>query len=826
MSLDRTVANFVAHRRGWVWAMTLLLAIGSVLVIVFRGGIASDVLDLLPQRFDSVRTFKVFDREFSQAHELTFALVDEANPEQLDAFTEHFTEMVRREPWAMRVMDRSPIETTEGVQDVQAIAAPLMLNLEPAAFAESVKALEPAAIQARLGKLRAELEAGSPKAEFELEYDPLGIVGPALKPLAGSFGNDQARPLSSPDGTLRLVMVVTNQTDLGAHACQAMMRDVEELKQRVLESWTGEGSAPEMLVTGRTAYVGELSLKMRRDVVSTFGSSLLTVAGIFYLGFGRLRPLISIVHVLLLCCLVSVAVGALIFSELNMITIGLCAILVGLGEDFGMVLYAFYQQARVEGHDHATAIAAALRHHGRAVIFGALTTAVAFLALLFSGVTGFAQLGVLIAVGILFAGALMMTVFFVFLSRDHQPPRIDVVSAGGAWFVEKTLAAPRTIFLCTTALLAGLAIYLCTPAGRLKFEANPKSLEPRDSNAGRATRTIQAKMPNVGEPLFVIIQARDQQQAHAQWSRVDSAWSQLVEEGKLRGVATPAPLAISPERARANATTLHAAQLVSARGALTEALAVEGLSAESFRSTFALLDTLAAVAGGNFDLLDWRKVLPAASPWWFVLEHFFGNDPLVGIAYVTPLTRLESFADKEKIRALLAVPGVETHISGWSYTLADLIPWAKSKGLQLTAAMVGFNVFLLAFLYRRFFPLFILMLSLALSMVAMLATLSLFQVPLNLFNMLAFPLVLGVGVDYGIYVVLAMRAEDPPRELKTIFKPVLLSGLTTVAAFGSLVTAQNPALWSLGVVCASGVAWCLFSTFFFVLPAYAWRGAR
>ena len=80
---------------------------------------------------------------------------------------------------------------------------------------------------------------------------------------------------------------------------------------------------------------------------------------------------------------------------------------------------------------------------------------------------------------------------------------------------------------------------------------------------------------------------------------------------------------------------------------------------------------------------------------------------------------------------------------------------------------------------------------------------------------------LGVGVDYGIYIALALRSADPPRELHALMKPVLLSGLTTVVGFGSLAWAQNPALRGLGLLCGIGVGWCLVATFLFVLPACA-----
>jgi hypothetical protein len=116
------------------------------------------------------------------------------------------------------------------------------------------------------------------------------------------------------------------------------------------------------------------------------------------------------------------------------------------------------------------------------------------------------------------------------------------------------------------------------------------------------------------------------------------------------------------------------------------------------------------------------------------------------------------------------------------------------------------------------------MLGLALSVGALVTSLKILGIPLNMFNVLAFPLVLGVGVDYGIYVAVAMRQDgDRQRNLATMVKPVLLSGLTTACGFGSLGFAANPALRGLGVVCALGVAWCLFATLCFVLPAYAWR---
>src|SRR5439155_1210939 len=73
------------------------------------------------------------------------------------------------------------------------------------------------------------------------------------------------------------------------------------------------------------------------------------------------------------------------------------------------------------------AIATSVAKLGRAVFFGALTTAVGFLALILSGSMGFSHLGVLIAIGIFFAGLFMCTILFLFVRPRQAPQRPDWV---------------------------------------------------------------------------------------------------------------------------------------------------------------------------------------------------------------------------------------------------------------------------------------------------------------------------------------------------------------------------------------------------------------
>src|SRR3954454_24300970 len=125
MSLDRTFARIVTHHRPALGAGVVVLLVCAVLTIALGVHFATDVLDLLPQHFEAVQAFKTFDREFSQARELTIGLLDESGDCDLDGFTTHLGEELRKEPWILRVMDRAPTEAQGGIDEVRSLALPM-----------------------------------------------------------------------------------------------------------------------------------------------------------------------------------------------------------------------------------------------------------------------------------------------------------------------------------------------------------------------------------------------------------------------------------------------------------------------------------------------------------------------------------------------------------------------------------------------------------------------------------------------------------------------------------------------------------------------------
>src|SRR6266478_5563317 len=274
MRISDVIARTVTQRRTLVWCSVAVLALGCIAILVTQLRLDSDVLNILPASFRSVAGLKIYDREFEQTRQLTFALVCAPDDiEKLEEFAPLFADKLRQQPWCTRVLAGSPMQTPDGIRDLQSIAVPLLLNLEPDVFNETMSILQPQKIRDRLHRLHQQIEAGSPRPELELAFDSLGLIAPALKPFAESNAIEEEQPLTSPDRTMRVLLAVTSQPAVSAFECQHLMRQVNLFRSQAREGWN-EGPL-EILVTGRAAYVSETSLSMHYNIVATLLGSIL-----------------------------------------------------------------------------------------------------------------------------------------------------------------------------------------------------------------------------------------------------------------------------------------------------------------------------------------------------------------------------------------------------------------------------------------------------------------------------------------------------------------------------------------------------------------------
>src|SRR6478672_4088582 len=686
------LARIIARRTKTLIVLALAIAALSIFIVIKRQNFDSEVLDLLPSKFESVVGLKEFNGEFAQARQLVFGFLGEqGHGDDVDTFKTHFIEELGKQPWVLRTFDRIPLETPEGLNEIQGIVPSLLLNLPRDEFQDAMAQLEPGTIDERLTHIRDTITGDSIRTQLEATLDPLGLFARAMKPFGSSSSMDQGSALASQDGLFQIALIITNQPGLDARSCQAVMATVNQFTDRLVSEWNGY--KPKVYVTGRTAFVAQISHSMEGDISLSAILSIGIVSGLFYVAFRRFLPLVGIVLILCLSALVALALGMLVFHELNVVAIGFFSILAGVGVDFSLLLFGRYQQARRAGQSHEEAVFVSVRDIGAAIFYVIVTTAIGFLVLKFSQSSGFGQLGTLVALGVGFAGLFMVLFLFMFFKHAKPPTTTDFILRGSTRFVDAMFREPRPILAVSLGVLIISAFIAVAPFVPLKFDTNPVSLQPKKIPASVALQVLSTKMRQESDPVTVLVNAKDQDEFHDRWERLSRRLEEAQKAGELKSVSTPVALALSPTRIKENREALKSLDFDKIKGVVRESLERNGFEVDSFKNVFDLLDDLQSEQAKT-GLPDWSKLFPAKSSWWFLIDRYFATDPKIAAGYVQPIHPIRSQAEQKRIGELIHSADPHAMVTGWSYTLWDLIPWAKGELVEFTT-IVGVLILVL-----------------------------------------------------------------------------------------------------------------------------------
>ena len=168
---------------------------------------------------------------------------------------------------------------------------------------------------------------------------------------------------------------------------------------------------------------------------------------------------------------------------------------------------------------------------------------------------------------------------------------------------------------------------------------------------------------------------------------------------------------------------------------------------------------------------------------------------------------------------------LDGHLSGWEMLGHDIFTRVKDNMWKVVSPMVCLVLLSLWLAFGRLWEVLLGLAVLALSGLCLLAVMRLAGWSWNLLNLMGVPLLLGTGVDYGLFTQLALRRHhgDLTLAYRSVGRALLLCGGTAVAAFGSLALSSNAGMASLGQVCAVGIA-CNMLSAVFLLPVW-WQWA-
>ncbi len=808
----------------WWWALLLV----AVCLGLWRLRFDVDILDLLPPDEPTVQGLKFYQQHFANARELIITLRAQ-NADQAERLAGALADCLRQQTnLVSEVTWQAP--WMEHPEQLGELIGWLWFNQPPESSGALTNRLAPSQLKFVLDQTKEALATSmSPMDLARREFDPFDLLTmPALTNLA-SFSSGQSQQMfASPDGKFRL-LYVESAVDLGSYRpCESWLKSIHAFVDglragQTKEDWNGVV----VRYTGRPVFVAEIAKSMQRDMSHSVGATSVIIALLFWLTHRRWWPMLWLLALLMLILGATLALGGLVLGTISVVSLGFAAVLLGLAVDYAVV---HYQEALAHPQMTVPEIRRAI---APSILWAAITTMSAFLVLNLGGLPGLGQLGTLVAIGIGLSALVMVMIYLPPLFPERRKPRPNqppfrwwnyfVAPDPGASASSRLNRESRqqdagapgnnaaTPLLLTGLILLGACAVLCFRQPGLDRTGN--ALQSQHGEAQTTLDEITSELGLPPQPLWVIIPGRNEPEIYQRLSQADELLDGAVSNHAIGRYLLPTALWPRVEFQAANRAT---ATVLGTQGPLLRDAALgEGFNTNALVLTEELVRTWARAGAGTNTFWPTNHV----SQW--LLKRFVTRTPnewlVMGLVY--PATNRVESAALTDLSKRLATNGAL--LSSWELLGSATLKRVQSRMWGVVTPMVVLVLLSLWFAFRRATEILLGVAVLCLSGLCLLAIMAMSSWTWNLMNLMALPLMLGTGVDYTLFIQLALRRHggDLGAVRRSVGRALMLCGGTAMAGFGSLGFSSNPGMASLGKVCAVGIgANMLISVF--LLPTW------
>lgn len=609
--------------------------------------------------------------------------------------------------------------------------------------------------------------------------DPLNLFGGWLSARAAESQvrvRDGRLSLSAGKREYTLLMLEQQGPAFALSAQQALVPRLERARAQALAS----GPGVEVFTVGIPLYAAAAATQAEHEVHTIGVGSLLGIVILTLFAFSALRPRLLVTLSIAIGLLAALCVCALLFGKLHLITLVFGASLVGVAENYGTNYFSNRLGRAPEARW------AMLREQAPVMWLAMLTTAIGYALLALTPFPGLRQIAVFSAVGLL-AAFITTLWWFPFLDGGHMhSTRLSrwLGSRRAYWPVLGCNRFTAGFVLLVAAILV---------AGMLKLHTNDdiRLLQNAPPALVSQQLAINTLLDLPGPAQFYLVQGASAEAVLQREEALKAQLDRLVAERQLRGYQALSDWVPSASRQRADAALIRT-KLAGEQGVLALASAKLG---ESFTS--ATPQTIAPLT------LDAWLASPVSEP----QRHQWLGRFADGYASVLLLRGVESPQQLAQLSALApTLPGIRwvdkvAEVSDIMARYRDIMAWVIAASYLLVFAALSLRFGRRA--WRALLPT-------ALASALALALLAITGAPLQLFNVLALLLILGMGVDYGIFLL-----ENPGRQETRPFLSVTLAAASTLLAFGLLALSATPALRAFGLTMLFGIglAWLLTPAF-------------
>ncbi|MCP5008059.1 MAG: MMPL family transporter [Planctomycetes bacterium] len=821
--LLRRIAHFIISYHKYIFITFFVLTVTSVITIV-KMEINPDIIDVLPSNNAVVARFKDFIETFETMDNVTCIIESNDNRiyDHIDMI-ENFAKRLNDSP-LFDYVDHSPIQHKS---DLFLKRFPLFLDEKGLNHLE--KRLMPIGIERQIRQNRRKLfEPINTPMDYELiSKDPLNMRGLVMDSLMKSRG-DEGLDLSSgyyftKDYSAAFIFAKPGGRSRDMAFVKKLKKFLDSSVLRAIKE-SSDSTDVQIGITGACILSEEVRRIILHDIISSSALSVVLIALLIWLVY-RVRPWILVIigFTMLASLSMTLSFAYLVFGSLNAVTSIVTAVLIGLYVDYSMHTVKRFSDEFKRHNDKLLALEATLTKTGSAIIISGATTSLSFFSIVVTNFRGLFELGIVAGIGVilcLISTLFLLNSMLVWLSSYglHKILYKKDISCGVESLAGFVLKYPGYIMIMVIVfvLSAGYGMSMLT------FDNNPDNLSTRGSPAINVGEIIGEKLGKKGEPLNIIINAKDEEGLLAAFDTLETELHQWEMAGLIGsyhslGMLVPAPSVQSLRISK-----------------LKELWAGEGLRMDVMEQTLTMAlkknnfvyddGFIKKYLGGilnavnNTNLIGLNEIDTSATS---SVNHFFNKDEFSIAAYLYPTGKEWDRHNIDAIKEYVRQKGENWILLGKHVLFAE-IKTSIICGSSLATILALLVNFVIIYLYfRKMIYVTMVFLPVTIGFVLTMGIMGLSNIPFNHINIGTVALIAGLGVDYGIYVTQAYIKDgkaDIGNTLRVSGKNVMMCALTTVAGCGSLVLAQFDGVASIGSVLSIGAITCAFAALV-VVPA-------
>ncbi len=624
----------------------------------------------------------------------------------------------------------------------------------------------------------------------------------------------------SRDKTIQVFFVKTKGHADNIEYTTGAMNLLSETVKKTNKDFENETENPELNIkvhfTGPHAITFYDKDVAQKDMFSSMWLSFIVVLIIFILGFKNPFSFFYAAIPLILGEIWTFGFTYLIIGRINVLTSIVGAILIGLGIDFSIHIYSRFLEEELNNKDLFQSLVTTIEKTGFATIAGGLTTAAAFSSMFFSNFKGLREFGIVASLGIvstLLACFLIIPLILSFRKKIYKP---KTISGFGTKFFHKIVDEnPRKIVFLSLLIILFFLIY----ALKLEFNTSLRELRSKTNPALKTQTVLTKKLGGSLRSLIVILRGKNQQEIEKQFillkkslknkkiSKIESIFSFIpLTDEQLKNIEY-LKKNDKPENISENFLTI---------------LKDEGFAVCEYHETYikSVESGLKNLKPITFEEIINSKIYP-------ILKNYirYSKEKKQYEAIIRIYPELGLWHKKLTSDIVNTVENVfkqtkkqNNFITGIDVVINEIKRLVKENFLISSLISLLF-VFLIVYLhFRNIYYTFLSFIPLLSGIIVMLGALKLSGDNISMYNFIATPMIIGIGIDSGIHIlsrVLNSKNYDIAEAVIHTGKAITFTSLTTIVGFGSLFVSHFEGFKSLGLSTIFGVTACWLSSIIF-----------